>query len=78
MPHENEVSPGANDEVFPLETPLSPELSAKLKAKKFSKRKIGKVKVNTLLLLLACIIYFYWDIFYFDFAEAISSWNVCN
>lgn len=47
MPHEDPalVGEGTSVEngVFPSASPLSPSLSAKLKAKKLSRRKIGKV-----------------------------------
>ena len=58
MPHESELLPGTNDEVFSLSAPLSPELSAKLKAKKLSKRKIGKVKFTSFFFLF--VLFFCW------------------
>ena len=51
MPHEDPASIGGGVEngVFLSVAPLSPGLTAKLKAKKLSKRKIGKVSVIILL-----------------------------
>ena len=45
MPHEDPalVSDGVENGVFLSVNPLSPALTAKLKAKKLSRRKIGKV-----------------------------------
>ena len=62
MPHENSSSAGANDEdVFQLVPPLSPELSAKLKAKSLSSRRIAKVHnaaITCILIMIAflCVV----------------------
>ena len=51
MPHEDPALVGGEGSsvengVFSSVTPLSPTLSAKLKAKKLSRRKIGKVSLH--------------------------------
>jgi hypothetical protein len=58
MPHEDPaLVEGASVEngVFSSVTPLSPTLSAKLKAKKLSRRKIGKVRL-LVVAIFGCII----------------------
>ena len=76
MPHEDPalVGEGTSVEngVFSSATPLSPSLCAKLKAKKLSRRKIGKVSNSVLLCTLALLCYSHFLIFW-----KCSNENLC-